>query len=77
MTRPSCAAGSAPRDRRAEPARASRPARHSARTAGPSKRSFAWLLGYRRLTIRYGRYATHFCAFLTLAAALTCYKELS
>ncbi|MEV0705285.1 IS5/IS1182 family transposase, partial [Saccharopolyspora sp. NPDC050389] len=27
--------------------------------------------------IRYERYANHFCAFLTLAAALTCYKKLA
>ncbi|MEV0704134.1 IS5/IS1182 family transposase, partial [Saccharopolyspora sp. NPDC050389] len=26
---------------------------------------------------RYERYANHFCAFLTLAAALTCYKKLA
>ncbi|MEV0705202.1 IS5/IS1182 family transposase, partial [Saccharopolyspora sp. NPDC050389] len=30
-----------------------------------------------RLTIRYERYANHFCAFLTLAAALTCFKKLA
>jgi transposase len=41
------------------------------------ERSIAWLFGYRRLTIRYERQATHFCAFLTLAAALTCYKKLA
>lgn len=40
------------------------------------ERSIAWLFGYRRLTIRYERYANHFSAFLTLAAALTCYKKL-
>ncbi|MEV0705527.1 IS5/IS1182 family transposase, partial [Saccharopolyspora sp. NPDC050389] len=26
---------------------------------------------------RYERYANHFCAFLTLAAALTCFKKLA
>jgi transposase len=40
------------------------------------ERSIAWLFGYRRLTIRYERKANHFCAFLTLAAALTCFKKL-
>ncbi len=37
----------------------------------------AWLTGYRRLTLRYERKATHFLAFLTLGAALTCYKKLA
>lgn len=41
------------------------------------ERSFAWLTGYRRLTIRYERSARLFTAFLTLAAALTCYKKLT
>ncbi|WP_232284153.1 IS5 family transposase [Saccharomonospora glauca] len=41
------------------------------------ERCIAWLFGYRRLTIRYERYANHFCAFLTLAAALTCFKKLA
>jgi hypothetical protein len=40
------------------------------------RRSVAWLFGYHRLSIRYDRYANHFCAFLTLAATLTCYKKL-
>lgn len=40
------------------------------------ERSIAWLFGYRRLTIRYERHAHLFCAFVTLAAALTCYKKL-
>jgi hypothetical protein len=39
-------------------------------------RSIAWLFDYRRLSIRYERYANHFCALLTLAATLTCYKKL-
>ena len=34
----------------------------------------AWL---HRLAIRYERHAHLFCAFLTLAAALTCYKKLT
>jgi transposase len=41
------------------------------------ERSFAWLTGYRRLTIRYERRARLFTAFLTLAATLTCYKKLT
>nr|WP_252367102.1 hypothetical protein [Nocardia salmonicida] len=36
----------------------------------------AWLGGYHRLSIRYDRKDTHYCGFLTLAAALTCYKKL-
>ncbi len=41
------------------------------------ERSIAWLFGYRRLTIRYEHHAHLFCAFLTLAAVLTCYKKLA
>ena len=41
------------------------------------ERSFAWLSGYRRLTLRYERSAKLFAAFLTLAATLTCYKRLA
>lgn len=41
------------------------------------ERTIAWLSGYRRLTIRYERHAQLFAAFLTLAAALTCYKKLA
>jgi transposase len=41
------------------------------------ERSIAWLFGFRRLTIRYERKARHFCAFLTLAAALACSKKLT
>jgi transposase len=41
------------------------------------ERSIAWLFGYHRLAIRYDRYADHFCAFLTLAASLTCFKKLA
>ncbi|WAL69651.1 IS5 family transposase [Amycolatopsis cynarae] len=40
------------------------------------ERTIAWLTGYRRLTIRYERKATHFLAFLTLGATLTCFKKL-
>jgi hypothetical protein len=35
------------------------------------------LTGYRRLTIRYERHADNYCAFLTLAATLTCFKRLA
>lgn len=41
------------------------------------ERTISWLFGYRRLTTRYERKANHFCAFLTLAATLTCYKKLT
>jgi transposase len=41
------------------------------------ERTFAWLTGYRRLTLRYERNASHFLAFLTLGATLTCYKKLT
>ncbi|NYH80221.1 transposase [Actinopolyspora biskrensis] len=41
------------------------------------ERTVSWLAGYRRLTTRYERYGNHFAAFLTLAAALTCYKKLT
>jgi hypothetical protein len=44
---------------------------------GGTDRSFAWLTGYRRLTIRYERSARLFTASLTLAATLTCYKKLA
>ncbi|MFQ6330781.1 IS5 family transposase [Nocardia sp. CWNU-33] len=40
------------------------------------ERTISWLTGYHRLNIRYDRKAIHFCAFLTLAAALTCFKKL-
>ncbi|MBD2899600.1 hypothetical protein amrb99_85840 [Actinomadura sp. RB99] len=41
------------------------------------ERTLAWLLGYRRLTIRYERHGHLFNAFLVLAAAITCYKKLT
>jgi transposase len=41
------------------------------------ERTMAWMFGYHRLSIRYDRKANHFCAFLTLAATLTCYKKLA
>lgn len=41
------------------------------------ERTLAWLTGYRRLTLRYERHASHFLAFLTLAATITCYKKLA
>ncbi|MGV9748072.1 IS5 family transposase [Rhodococcus zopfii] len=40
------------------------------------ERTIAWLTGYRRLTIRYERSGEHFTAFLSLAAALTCFKKI-
>jgi transposase len=42
-----------------------------------TERTLAWLTGYRRLTLRYERDASHFLAFLTLAATITCYKKLA
>lgn len=41
------------------------------------ERSIGWLVGRRRLTIRYERHAHLFAAFLTLAATLTCYNRLT
>lgn len=41
------------------------------------ERTIAWLDGYRRLTIRYERDARNFLGFLSLAAALTCWKRLA
>jgi hypothetical protein len=41
------------------------------------ERTIAWIIGYRCLTIRYERHSRLFAAFLTLAAALTCYKKLA
>ncbi|GGV48343.1 hypothetical protein GCM10010182_83260 [Actinomadura cremea] len=41
------------------------------------ERTLAWLFGYRRLTVRYERHGHLFNAFLTLAAAITCYKKLA
>jgi transposase len=41
------------------------------------ERTISWLTGYHRLNIRYERKGTHFLGFLTLAAALTCYKKLT
>jgi hypothetical protein len=46
------------------------------RYRGVIERSLAWLSGYRRMTLRYERHGHLFSAFLTLAAALTCYKKL-
>jgi hypothetical protein len=40
------------------------------------ERTISWFTGYHRLNMRYNRKDTHFCAFLTLAAALTCFKKL-
>ena len=40
------------------------------------ERTLAWFTGYRRLTIRYERKASLYGAFLSLAAALICWKKL-
>jgi IS5 family transposase len=62
-------------------ARIARPGVESSERLGRHRwkieRSISWLFGYRRLTIRYERKASHFLAFLGLAAALTCYKKLA
>ncbi|MFE5475167.1 MULTISPECIES: transposase [unclassified Nocardia] len=41
------------------------------------ERTFSWLTGYHRRTLHYDRKAEHFFGFLTLAAALTCFKKLA
>ncbi|MFI9006804.1 IS5 family transposase [Actinosynnema sp. NPDC053489] len=41
------------------------------------ERTISWLTGYRRLTIRYERHADNYCGLLTLAATLTCFKQLT
>ncbi len=41
------------------------------------ERTFSWLTGYHRLNLRYDRKAEHLLGFLTLAAALTCFKKLT
>jgi transposase len=40
------------------------------------ERTILWLTDYRRLTIRHERSVSHFLAFLTLAAAMVCFKIL-
>ncbi len=40
------------------------------------ERTVSWLTGYHRLNIRYDRKGIHYLGFLTLAAALTCFKKL-
>lgn len=57
--------------------KACRSAEHLRRHRWKIERSIAWLFGYRRLTIRYGRKGSRFLAFLGLAAALACYKRLA
>jgi transposase len=67
--------------RRGIASRIARPGIESAERLGRHRwkieRSIAWLLGYRRLTMRYERKGSHFLAFLGLAAILTCYKKLT
>ncbi len=40
------------------------------------ERTQAWVVGFRKLTIRYDRYATCILAFLHLACALICLRYL-
>jgi hypothetical protein len=62
--------GSRPGHRRAD-----RPQGHRVQHRWVIERTMVWLFGYHRLSIRYDRKATHYCAFRTLAATLTCYKK--
>jgi transposase len=41
------------------------------------ERTVSWLTDYHRLNIRYDRKGTHHLGFLTLAAALVCFKKLT
>jgi IS5 family transposase len=41
------------------------------------ERTLSWLARYRRLTVRYERLAEMHLAFLTLACALICWRQLS
>lgn len=41
------------------------------------ERTISWLTGYHRLNLWFERKGIHFCAFLTLAAALTYSKKLA
>lgn len=41
------------------------------------ERSLSWVMGYRRLTVRYERSARRFAAFLSLAASIVCFKRLA
>jgi len=41
------------------------------------ERSLAWLVGYRRLQVRYERHAETLLGFLHLACALICLKSLN
>jgi hypothetical protein len=77
MTSPNCTDGCvSDKSHRASRARASNPAPHSEHGWG-IELSIAGLFGYRLPTIRYERHARLFCAFLTLAAVLTCYEKLA
>ena len=40
------------------------------------ERSLAWLVGYRRLQVRYERCAAILLGFVRLACALICFKQL-
>jgi hypothetical protein len=42
-----------------------------------AERSLAWLVGYRRLRVRYERRADILLGFLSLAGALSCLKQLT
>jgi transposase len=65
------AAGSRP----GSPAAASSPASGWAATVYVVERSLAWLVGYRRLQVRYERRADVLLGFVHLACALVCLKS--
>lgn len=74
---PGCAAAASPvspvRIARKRTGDSDRPGRHRWVT----ERTLAWLTGYRRLTLRRGHRASHFPAFPTFAATITCYRKLT
>ena len=41
------------------------------------ERTLSWVMGYRRLAIRYERSVRRFAGFLSLAATLVCFKRLA
>lgn len=78
MTSPPCAIGSASTESsRASPGKAAESNNKLGKHRWLIERSIAWLTGNRRLTIRYERKPSHYLAFLTLAATITCHKKLA
>lgn len=56
--------------------RAADSSEHFSRYRWKIERTRAWLTGYRRLTIRYGRSGEHFAGFCN-SSPLTCWKKLT